>query len=208
MEYACRAGTQTRYYHGDDPEGLAAIGNVADASTKRKIPSWNCTINGEDGYVQTAPVGQFRCNDFGLYDMIGNAHEWCSDWHGSAYYAYSPSTNPAGPSFGKAPPCERRFLGRHSVRRSFGTSERALARHPGQRCGISRGQDSRLICLLPFLGRVSWRDSGAFLIVPARIPDLFDSGGRGHAIARLDPHDVLGTHAKLQELACAFGKRV
>jgi formylglycine-generating enzyme required for sulfatase activity len=70
-EYACRAGTTTQYYHGDDPEGLAAVGNVADATVRAMFPDWEWTINAGDGHVFTAPVGKLRPNAFGLYDMHG-----------------------------------------------------------------------------------------------------------------------------------------
>ena len=99
-EYACRAGTTTRYYSGDDPETLAKVGNVADATAKAKFPDWKCTIKASDGYVFTAPVGSFKPNAFGLYDMHGNAWQWCSDWYGEDYYAKSPTDDPTGPDSG------------------------------------------------------------------------------------------------------------
>ncbi len=99
-EYACRAGTTTRYYSGDDPETLAKVGNVADATAKAKFPDWKYTIKANDGYVFTAPVGKFKPNAFGLYDMHGNAWQWCADWYGAEYYATSPADDPTGPDSG------------------------------------------------------------------------------------------------------------
>ncbi|MGD0897395.1 MAG: formylglycine-generating enzyme family protein [Thermoguttaceae bacterium] len=101
-EYACRAGTTTRYYSGDDPETLTKVGNVADATLKARMPGANHTIKASDGYVFTSPVGSFRPNAFGLYDMHGNAWQWCSDYFRarSNYYAASPVDDPIGPDSG------------------------------------------------------------------------------------------------------------
>lgn len=48
----------------------------------------------------THPVGSFEPNSLGLYDMSGNAREWCWDWYDEGYYATSPSVNPLGPASG------------------------------------------------------------------------------------------------------------
>ena len=98
-EYACRAGTSTRYANGDDPESLALVGNVADAAFRAKFPD-EVAISASDGYVFTAPVGQFRPNAWGLCDMHGNAWQWCSDWYQNNYHASSAIDDPQGPPSG------------------------------------------------------------------------------------------------------------
>jgi formylglycine-generating enzyme required for sulfatase activity len=96
-EYACRAGTQTTYHSGDDPESLAQVANVADSCAKKHFLTWTC-LKASDGYVFTAPVGSFRPNAFGLYDMHGNAAEWVQDYHWAD--DPEPQRDPQGPPFG------------------------------------------------------------------------------------------------------------
>ncbi len=108
FEYACRAGTNTRYYNGDDPEGLAKIGNVLDQSLLKKIgdkfreENEKAAIKANDRYPFTSPGGRFEPNAFGLYDMHGNAASWCSDWYSEDYYLNAPtfSEDPTGPPAG------------------------------------------------------------------------------------------------------------
>jgi formylglycine-generating enzyme required for sulfatase activity len=61
-EYACRAGTDTRYWWGDNWEPDRANGNRSFEGGK------------------TSPVGNYAANPWGLHDMIGNVHEWCADY--------------------------------------------------------------------------------------------------------------------------------
>ena len=84
-EYACKAGTNTLWSNGDDPESVSKIGNIADGTLKAKIP-WKKSIDAKDGYVFTTPVGKFAANPFGLYDTHGNAFEWCEDIYDAKLY--------------------------------------------------------------------------------------------------------------------------
>jgi formylglycine-generating enzyme required for sulfatase activity/predicted Ser/Thr protein kinase len=101
-EYACRAGTLSRHYYGGDMDDTTQIGNVADAAAKSVFPRWKESVKTSDGYVYTSPVGHFLPNNFGLYDTIGNAAEWCSDRYAADYYDHSPIDDPPGPATGDA----------------------------------------------------------------------------------------------------------
>lgn len=46
------------------------------------------------------PVGLYEPNEYGIYNLGDNVHEWCADWYDAAYYAISPERNPQGPPSG------------------------------------------------------------------------------------------------------------
>ena len=91
-EYAARGGLQgARFVWGNE---FNPGGKWMANTWQGKFPGEN---TGEDGYKNTAPVGSYQPNGFGLFDMAGNVWEWCSDWYLPDYYARSPKENPPGP---------------------------------------------------------------------------------------------------------------
>jgi len=99
-EYACRAGTDTFFFWGDDPDDGEGYLNGADETGTPDGRSWTYKFSFKDGYAATSPLGRFKPNAFGLYDVLGNVNEWCSDWWGSGYYGESPVDDPTGPTAG------------------------------------------------------------------------------------------------------------
>lgn len=86
-EYACRAGTTTVWFHGDQVEDLA---NVA----------W-FVGNSSNG---AHPVGRLKANPFGLFDVHGNLWEWCQDWYeapNKSQFNGETLVNPQGPATGE-----------------------------------------------------------------------------------------------------------
>ena len=123
-EYACRAGTTTEYFWGDD----------SSATTISKY-CWNHN-NSRDTIHGPALLIP---NRFGLYDMSGGMLEICNDWYDTSYYAHSPVLDPPGPSgpaFGDAVDPYRVTRGGHfeSTSESLTSSTRignfSSARHP------------------------------------------------------------------------------
>jgi formylglycine-generating enzyme required for sulfatase activity len=82
-EYACRAGSKTKYCFGDDKSKLGEY-------------AWY----GENSGGKTHPVGEKKPNAWGLYDMHGHVSEWCKDLFQYGYYEESPVDDPMGAATG------------------------------------------------------------------------------------------------------------
>ena len=94
-EYACRGGTQTPYHFGQSSNGVLA-------NTKGVVIAaggYGGDIKGPN-LGRPTRVGSYAANAWGLFDMHGNAGEWCWDFHAKNYYAASPRNDPRGPDSG------------------------------------------------------------------------------------------------------------
>lgn len=148
-ECAARGGLEgRRFAWGDD---LTPDGQHRCNIWQGRFPRENLL---EDGHYGTAPVDTFEPNGFGLYNVCGNAWEWCADWFGNQIDA-RPQNSPRGPLTG-----ERRVIrgGSHLCHESYCNRYRVAARssndplastsHMGFRCaadvGATAGSSSNL----------------------------------------------------------------
>ncbi|HLK27486.1 MAG TPA: SUMF1/EgtB/PvdO family nonheme iron enzyme [Puia sp.] len=70
-EIACRAGSRTDYFFGEDDDNINKYANIWHGAD-------HLTADSSDGYMYTSPVGSFAPNPWGLYDVYGNVFEFCT----------------------------------------------------------------------------------------------------------------------------------
>ncbi len=124
-EYAARAGSEQSRYWGNNPNEACKYANVADMTAQEHWAKWT-TFNCDDGYAVAAPVGSFKPNDFKLYDMLGNAWEWCWDVYNSEAFERLPKDDPL-----------YQGAGEYRVMRGGGWSNGPLGIRSSHRVGLS-----------------------------------------------------------------------
>ena len=99
-EFAARAGTTTSRYWNDNIDDGCIYENIADQSLKKAAPGIVPVFaNCNDGYEETARVGSFKPNPWGLYDMLGNVAAWTEDCYVDTYHEtpMDGNSNTSGP---------------------------------------------------------------------------------------------------------------
>ena len=154
-EFAARGGILS---HGHRYSGS---GNINDVGNYRESVH-------ENQDVRTMPVGSFRPNELGLYDMSGNVWEWCSDWYYKNYYRESPENDPAGPAEG-----EKRVIrgGSYDILKYFcrvscrsGSLPGTRSRDTGFRCVERITPEEEEYFLTPAMAELVHVEGGTFMM--------------------------------------------
>ncbi len=116
-EYAARGGMKSKAYAFSGSHDLDEV-------------AWSINNSGNAAHE----VGQKKPNELGIYDMTGNAMEWCSDWYAVEFYEISPEDNPSGPLTGVSKVCRGgNFMCRPDVLRN----SRRFNLEPSQKEGLA-----------------------------------------------------------------------
>lgn len=106
-EKAARGGDGRLYPWGNDWPPPAKAVNIYDKAAQKMFGaeeedrSSGLIVTYNDGFAETSPVGSFTANPYGVYDLAGNAWEWCADWYSGEYNNNVPAKNPIGPATGE-----------------------------------------------------------------------------------------------------------
>ena len=135
-EYAARGGLQQNTY---------PWGNELTPGGEHRCNIWQGAFPGtntaDDGYTSTAPVDAFQPNGYGLYCIVGNVWEWCSDWFDRKYHQAATTINPLGPPGGAARVmkggsylCHKSYCNRYRVAARSSNTPDSATTNIGFRC--------------------------------------------------------------------------
>ncbi|MCC5800784.1 formylglycine-generating enzyme family protein [Rossellomorea vietnamensis] len=127
-EFAARGGLIQKKY---------PWGNELQPNGEHQCNIWQGTFphenTGEDGYKSTAPVHTFKPNGYGLYHIVGNTWEWCSDWYDPQGPPQRERKSLRGGSF----LCHESYCNRYRVSARTSNTIDSSACHMGFRCAMN-----------------------------------------------------------------------
>ncbi len=97
-KYSLPSEAQWEYAAGGGSTHQKWSGTTSESELYKYANYWQSPST--DGYKNVAPVGKFKANTLGLYDMSGNVWEWCMDWYDSGYYSKSAKKDPVNTTDG------------------------------------------------------------------------------------------------------------